>query len=434
MRPQDNEPVRYSNVGRWTESKHSPIARFGMSLSSRLALILLASFLHLTAIQPAYGQNVEGLSEESQVSLLTIAPGDQVYSLFGHSAIRVFDPIRGIDVTFNYGTFSFGNPLTFVPRFAYGKLDYMLAVDRTADAITHYLYEERPVVEQILNLDREQRTALFQFLANNARPENRTYRYDFLFDNCSTRIRDAFESTLGDAVTFTPLPDPQKSFRDLLDPYLLERPDLDLGIDLLLGSPVDRIAAPDEAVFLPDVLKEHFDHARIVSDGKEVPLVARTDTILHIDGYAAPEPAFPWPGLILTALFLVGLALTIVDFRKKSYRFRWLDVLVFSLAGVAGLLIAFLWFISEHHVTANNWNVLWALPTHLVAAILLVKESWSSKRWLRYYLGVSALLATLIVAGWPFWPQDFHRAAIPLILLVLLRSAWLFFRDAVVKS
>src|SRR5690606_37538916 len=116
-----------------------------------------------------------------------------------------------------------------VPRFAYGKLDYMLAVDRTADAITHYLYEERPVVEQILNLDREQRTALFQFLANNARPENRTYRYDFLFDNCSTRIRDAFESTLGDAVTFPPFPAPRKSFRALPDPSVPARPDSDPG-------------------------------------------------------------------------------------------------------------------------------------------------------------------------------------------------------------
>jgi hypothetical protein len=138
------------------------------------------------------------LSAESEVSMVTILPGDPVYSMFGHSALR-HDPAQNIDRLYNYGTFDFSDPL-FIPKFAYGHLRYFLSVVPYQRALRAYRQQRRPVLEQTLNLTRTQRTALFRVLQVNARPENRHYQYVFFFDNCSTRVRDALEQALGDAV------------------------------------------------------------------------------------------------------------------------------------------------------------------------------------------------------------------------------------------
>ncbi|MBT8399344.1 MAG: DUF4105 domain-containing protein, partial [Rhodothermia bacterium] len=131
------------------------------------------------------------LSESSRISLVTVMPGDAVHSLFGHSAIRVSDPDRGLDLSYSYGTFNFDDDF-FVAKFALGRMDYYLSVAYWRNALKLYRdIEERPAVEQVLDLTHEERERLFDFLQTNAREENRYYRYDFLFDNCSTRIRDA---------------------------------------------------------------------------------------------------------------------------------------------------------------------------------------------------------------------------------------------------
>ena len=388
-----------------------------------LLLVLLAT---LAAALPAQAQPATPpvqLSDEAEVSLLTMLPGDELYAAFGHSGIRVRDPQRGYDEVFNYGTFEFQDPL-FLPKFVYGRLDYFLSTQTFPDVLYAYRHFRRPIIEQRLNLDAAQRQAVFDFLRWNALPENRFYRYDFLFDNCSTRIRDVFEDALGADVRFAPRPDPDESFRELLeDPYIRDRPFLDLGFDLLLGTPTDQIATPREVTFLPLYLMGSFDHATVQVKGETLPLVARRDTVFWVEGRDVIETAPPWPALLGWLLFALGLAATALDYGRHRSGRRLADALLFGTSGLVGLLIAFMWFISEHYVTNFNWNLLWAWPTHLALAVALVRRQRG--RWVRGYLAATAAVALVALVGWAFWPQPLHPALLPLVLLIALRSAWL---------
>ena len=223
-------------------------------------------------------------------------PGPAVYEAFGHSAVRVYDPQQGIDRLYNYGTFRFDR--WFLPKFLYGQLDYYLSVASLPAALRHYKQLGRPVVEQTLNVTPAQRDALVGFLRTNAQPENRIYRYDFLFDNCSTRIRDAC-TDVWPTVDWSDAPDPELTFRAMLDRYVSDRPWTTFGFYLALGPQVDRPVTPYEAMFLPDFLLDAADHATINGPSGPRPLVASPDTLLWIDGYARAQGSFPWPASAL---------------------------------------------------------------------------------------------------------------------------------------
>ncbi len=363
------------------------------------------------------------LSEQSQISVLTILPGDEIYSLWGHSAFRVFDPDQGIDLTYNYGTFDFSNVVVFTARFAYGRMDYMLSVEPFPRTVLVYRdYLKRPIIEQVLRLDREQRTALFRFLQTNALPENRTYRYDFLYDNCSTRIRDVLEAALGARIRFASEPDPGLSFRQLINLYGRQKPFLDLGMNLLLGTPTDRTAAPYQTMFLPDFLMEALAHASVETEESFEPLVASTDTVFWIDGYKREEAPPPWPAFLFWLTFALATFLTLRAYRKDDLDRRWPDVVLFGAAGLGGLLLVVMWFATEHTVPQNNWNLFWMWPTHTVAAIALARRNRPG--WLRAYMMAIAFVTLVFCFGWFFWPQGLHPAALPLALLLALRGAW----------
>ena len=387
---------------------------------SRFRLLILF-FLIFFLAAPAQGQMPRSLSDSAKISLITILPGEPAYAAFGHSGLRVQDPAQDLDWMYSYGTFDFNDPL-FIPKFTYGRLTYWLAVHSFPAALRHYRRQQRPVIEQVLNLNGKQRDALFRFLQTNALPSNRYYQYDFLFDNCSTRIRDALASALGASLQFADAPNPQTSFRHLLDPYVADRPWLDLGFDLVLGRPTDRIATPYEAMFLPRYLMLAFDEASLSSAAGSRPLVARKDTVLWIPGRDfAPEPAVSWP-LLLAWLFL---GLGTIDALRRVHRsgrgVRLLDATLYGAVGLSGFLMAFLWFVSEHYVTNWNGNLLWAWPTHLIAAWMLARGRTES-RLLHRYLAVTAAAALVVAGAWLFVPQDLPAAGLPLTLLVAVRS------------
>lgn len=392
--------------------------------SALLILLLMTAFPGMARAQD-WANASDPVSDEAEFSLLTILPGDQIYTLWGHSAVRVHDPIRGMDVSFNYGTFQFDR--YFLPNFLYGRLDYMLSVHDYERARAVYEAEGRPVIQQHLTLTPAQKDSLFHFLAVNARRENREYRYHFLYDNCSTRIRDALERVLGEALHFPPEPDPRLTFRQLLDSGIADKTFLDAGIDWLLGSPVDRVAQPYETMFLPEYLMKAFDHATVYTSGSWAPLVARTDTALWIAGYGESDTSLPWASITMWMLFFVGAALTVWNARTNTGAIRLLDVPLFSLIGLAGLIIVFLWFISLHDVTENNWHLLWAWPTHLIAAAALLRRS--SKVWLHHYVIAAAMVTIVAALGGPLWDQWFHPALYPLMLLTALRGGWIFFHE-----
>ena len=397
------------------------------------ALCLLSTAYHFAAPGMARAQlGVETLSPSSKISILTIVPGDEVYSLFGHTAIRIQDPEQGIDHTYNYGTFEFGDPVSFVARFAYGNLDYILSETSFPRMLAYYRdVARRPVIEQVLNLTHRQRLKIFEHLERNARPENRAYRYDFLFDNCSTRVRDAFHDRL-DSLRFSSESVPDATFRHLLDRYAPHRPFLNFGWDLLLGPAVDRQAEAWETMFLPYYLMSAADSAVVTRGDLSEPFVASKDTLFWIEGRGIQDASAPWPSIVMWGIFWIGLSITILQ-RSGGWSglARWFDAVLFAVVGLAGLIMLLMWTISLHAVTHQNWNLMWAWPTHLIAALPLLQGRRGV--WLRSYLIAAALLATTALLGWAFWPQELPAAAIPLVLLLALRSAWRVFGTGVLR-
>jgi len=382
-----------------------------------LLLTCFGSSVRAQATEPAAPR----LSEQARISLITILPGDPIYTFAGHSALRVRDPRSDIDRLYNYGTFDFSDPF-FIPKFTYGYLRYALSVRPYEPMVSVYRRQGRPVIEQPLNLSRSQQNRVFRFLRRNACPEHRYYQYDFFFDNCSTRIRDVLTSTLGDQVDFSGIPRPERSFRELLDPFVASRPALDLGFDLALGQPADRRATAKEVMFLPTHLLRAFEHATVRTAGEKTSLVAGTDTVHWISGYDALDTRVDWP-FYLSLAFLVGvLAWTARQALTGSLPTGWGDATLLATLGLVGLLICYLWFISTYEVTDRNLNLLWAWPTHLWAAYVLARRPTTTR--LRRYLGGSATAAGLFVLGWPVWPQNFHHAVLPLVAAAGIRTGW----------
>lgn len=346
------------------------------------------------------------------ISLLTCAPGSELYSTFGHTAIRVQNTELGYDEVYNYGTFEFGPD--FYTKFIRGKLLYFLSVESFEDFIYQYEMESRSIQEQILLLDCGEKHRLLEALHQNAQPQNRYYRYDFLRDNCTTRARDMIREQTKDSVLFKNiLGDDKPTFRDLIHSYLDagHQPWSKLGIDILLGAPLDQRVTNEESMFLPDYLLRGFDSA---STGGR-PLVAPPRTILSLPSPLGKASIFT-PFLVFLTLLVAVLAL---QFSKKTWAIRTLrifDRVFFLLLGLAGLLLLFMWFGTDHDVCRNNYNLLWALPLHVIGVFFLENEK--AKNWFRL---VSYLSIALLVA-WVFLPQEMNNALIPIVILVAVRS------------
>lgn len=392
----------------------------------RLFAVFLSAFVFWivpASAQPQAGVPARALSDAAEVSLLTILPGDDVPSMYGHTAIRVRDPALGIDWAYNYGTYDFSDPF-FIPKFVYGRLLYFLDVSPYEAMAQRYRHFNRPIIEQALRLTPAQKDALFRRLQINARPENRVYEYDFFFDNCSTRPRDIIAEVLEGRLRFRADDAPQQSFRRLIDPYAADKPALDLGMDLLLGLPSDAIATSWQEMFLPEHLKAAFDRAEVrTADGTWQPLVVRTDTTRWATPYVPAQAAWPWPTLF-GWLLLAGAAGATWRQHQSGHvgGGRLPDAVLLFAAGMAGLLVAFMMTLAQHAVTEYNLHLLWLWPTHLWAAYAVARGR--EGRALRLYLAAAAGLTLLLAAGWFLWPQDLHAAALPLALLVALRCGW----------
>ncbi len=415
------EPAR---VDRVRAGPVSVCARLGRSILPAVCLGFALAGTGLAQEREA-GSRAEGdvLSSSARISLVTILPGKKVYSLFGHNALRVYDPERGIDTAYNYGVFSFGNPLTFSAKFAYGDLNYSLQPQSYERMATFYPVEEgRPIIEQVLDLDPEQREAIFRFLEWNAQPENAFYRYDFYYDNCATRIRDVLEEVLGEGLVIG-TSDPGVTMRQLLDPYLAERSWLHFGMDAGQGLPADAPATSRSELFLPDRLAAWAAAARVREPGGERPLVARTDTIGWTPASAELRTAPNWPFFLLPAVLGLVAWITILDLRSNRSGRAWLDAPLFAILGLTGLLIVFLSFVSLHPVTRQNVNLLWALPTNLALAWSLVGAQRG--RWAVALLWITALAAAVFAFGWAAWSQELPLATLPLALAMGVRSIFL---------
>lgn len=384
----------------------------------RLRSVVLSALL---ACLPLAAQELPArLSPEARISLLTVTPGADLYATFGHSAIRIVDPAAGLDRIYNYGTFDFEEPGFYV-KFTRGKLDYALSAYPYRYARAQYRSERRTVTEQILRLTPQRAQALYDFLEWNHRPENRRYRYDFFFDNCATRIRDVFERVIGDSLRLAYRDDWRMTFREHIDHYLVAHPFSDFGIDLALGAGTDRVAAPREALFLPDYLFRSVAGAETVVDGLRMPLVAETAVILEPADPYVLRAAIPWALILMTALAMAAVLLTVTHRWLGRGAPRWLDLPLFLLVGILGALITSLWFFTDHRVTPDNLNLFWLWPTHLLVAPALLARRPGD--WQRWYFRLAGAAVVVMMLGWPIWPQAFHPAAFPFMIALLVRCA-----------
>ncbi|MBU0765886.1 MAG: DUF4105 domain-containing protein, partial [Bacteroidetes bacterium] len=339
------------------------------------AIKRLGFILFLFVSSQSYSQEFLKLSQEAEISLLTCTPGDEVYSVFGHSAVRVWDTGNRIDIVYNYGTFSYATE-NFMYKFLTRTLDFQLSRQPYRYFEEEYREEERGVSQQVLNLRQQQKQELFEALEKNYLPENRYYRYDHFFDNCATRIRDILETTLGDDLEFRYNGiDSSQSFRKLIESYLNNYRWLDFGIDIGLGSPTDRSALPREFMFLPDYLYDIFSEARISDTTALTGFVRKSEVLFPAVSGQKPSgtPLFLTPLFIFWIVFALALILTIQNLHKKKVRL-WFDLTWFFTLGVLGLVVFFLWFFTDHGVTENNLNILWAVPVHFFAVFLLIPK------------------------------------------------------------
>jgi len=296
-----------------------------------------------------------------RISLLTCSPGPELYEAWGHSALRISDNSTQTDLIYNYGTFDFDDP-SFYSKFTRGKLLYFVSVDSFANFIDEYKYFRRGITEQVLNLSCAEKQHLLDALKENAKEENKYYKYDFILDNCTTRLRDIVLKNAGNSiVTKNILEKRGTTFRKLIHDYLDKSHQYwsKLGIDILLGEPVDKKITNKEAMFLPDYLLKGLDSTTI--PGRS--LVATKTEILRP---ALPEnksPLFsPFTLFTILLVFITGLS-----FYKPIGAFLSVfDFILFFLAGLLGILILCMWFGTDHPECKNNINLLWAFPFHFI--------------------------------------------------------------------
>ena len=352
-----------------------------------------------------------------RISLLTCTPGEELYSTFGHSGIRLYDSSRAIndhqDIVFNYGTFNFDDP-GFYMKFIRGKLLYFVSAADFADFKDEYQSTNRGITEQVLNLSAPEKISLEHFLFNNIKEENKYYKYDFFFDNCTTRLRDIILKHKKNYPALKAVMPQGTRFRQAIHQYLDKNNKQwsKLGIDILLGVPTDAVMTTAQSQFLPENLMKAFD-----SSNDDRQLVLSSTNLYPIQNINEQSSLF-------TPMMIFGLLLvliTVLDLSKNKWARAFLagfDGLLFFLTGTIGILLIFMWLGTDHAMCKSNYNLLWAWPTHAIVAFFINNK----KQWVKKYLVVTAVGLVLVLLSWFFLPQQLNNTLIIICLLLLFRT------------
>ena len=314
------------------------------------------SLLTLISI-PATAQPTDATATDSlEISLITCSPHEEVYSLYGHSALRVHDLRTGKDAVFNWGVFNFKAP-HFVSRFVFGLTDYELGVGDFQAFCAYYKRWGSSVTEQVLNLTETEKQQVMAALADNLRPENRIYRYNYFYDNCSTRPRDIIEHNLNGRIQYTERQDYTPTYREMVHECVGHHRWAMMGNDLLLGLRADLKTTRAEQEFLPVNLLYDFDHAQIhATDGSYRPLV-KERRMPVMPGVQTRTPDFPLtPSQCTLCLLAVSLVIALAEW-KQSKVFKLWDLLLMLVSGLAGCVL-FVMLFSQHPCTTLNLQLL----------------------------------------------------------------------------
>ena len=355
-------------------------------------------------------------SSHLRISLLTCTPGEELYATFGHSAYRVIDSSKAFndrwrDAVYNYGTFNFDDD-GFYLKFVQGKLLYYVSVTSFQDFKYDYQITNRGITEQVLNLSAAEKIIIQRFLNENLKEENKYYKYDFFFDNCTTRLRDILKKHHDSAFSKKPVMPLGSTFRQAIHQYLDKNHKgwSKLGIDILMGQPTDGVMTAEHMQFLPDNLMKSLDSSKQA-------MVLSSQNLYPITDDNAKKSFFtPFAVFSLLLIFIV-----LMGFVKNKFAQAFLqgfDGLFFFLTGVLGIIIIFMWVGTDHSMTKNNFNLLWAWPTHTVMAFFVN----SKKNWVKKYFKFMAIALMGILISWYFLPQQMNNGLIPIVLLMIYRS------------
>ena len=373
----------------------------------------------------ANAQYAKPLNPDAKISLLTSSPSDaKIYSLYGHTAIHVYDYAAKIDLVFNYGIFDFSKP-NFLYRFAKGETDYKLDAYDIAYYMIEYIDRGSEVYEQVLNLMPEEKEALWQALAKNSRPENRVYRYNFFFDNCATRPIAIIENNIKGTIKYAPQNE-FPTFRDAINHCTRNFPWITFGCDLIMGIPTDRVMTQKETFFIPLYLLRAVDLAEIVRENVTEPLVMDVK-LLNIESQKPEKtPSFlTSPLACFSLLLLVFIAITWREWRRKKY-YRLADCILFFAAGAAGCIMYFLSFISVHPGMFPNISLLWLHPFHFLGVFFFSVKKLNKMAYWYHFINFAAI--SIMSVAWIFVPQHFNIAFAPLIATLWIRSGWAIVR------
>ncbi|MDR2065410.1 MAG: DUF4105 domain-containing protein [Prevotellaceae bacterium] len=352
------------------------------------------------------------LSDSAQISLLTCGAGSRLYSTFGHSAIRIRDKQNNIDAVFNYGTFDF-SVKNFYLKFSRGTLMYMLSVNSFNDFLQNYKYENRSVYEQKLNLAQASKEKLFSLLVENYELQNRNYRYNFFKDNCSTRIRDVFQKAIGEKLKFSDKnTNGNKTFRQLIYPYLEKMQWSKFGIDILLGMPTDARATNADYMFLPDELFKNVDTATI----NGIKFASNAEVLYQAQKVSTASPLSPNQTFFVFMAIIILLSLW--EFyclrRNRKFNIKIIDRTLFASMAVLSVIILLMWMFSLHYPVRNNLNILWLNPLYFYVFLKLEKSNF-------YILLICVICNITVLCGQCFLPQHFNTAFFAIIIAASIR-------------
>ena len=375
---------------------------------------LLLRFLFLLCVTVAFSQ--KNIPNNTQISVLTIGPGNNLNDAFGHSGIRLKTSYS--DIVYDFGRYNFEDP-NFYLNFARGKLNYLQGKANYNNLVNFYKQQNRSIKEQILNLSAEEKQSVYTFLETNYAKNQGAYLYDFFYDNCATKIRDVIENATNGNIDYQ-LPGnyEDKTFRTLIQDELHPNTWGSLGIDIALGAIIDRTATPREHMFLPKNIHAFYSKATI----NNRQLVSNSKTIINSDTKFKNGTFLLSPIFVLSLIAILIIYITFND-HKKQRRTKGLDAFIQLILGIIGILLTLLWFGTDHTATGYNYNLLWAFPLSLVMVIQAYKAK--PKKWFIGYIKFCVLMLCLLVVHWISGVQQFAPTLIPLLIALFVRYIFL---------
>jgi len=376
-------------------------------------LILIALLFQFVFTHDLSGEELSG----PEVYLLTCGPGTETYSVYGHSALRIVDPEKGTDLVYNWGVFDFSTP-NFAWKFAKGRLDYMLDTESYDYFLRTYFLEKRWVISQKFNLSQNEIKRLSALITENLKPGNVRYRYDFIYDNCSTRIRDLIEKAAGDSLLYPQTENTKDvpTFRDLTGEFQKGYPWLRFGVDLLMGSPVDKKALFRDRMFLPLYLQSGLSSLILRRPDKMIPLLTNPVILQEFSPADRTENFFTSPIFIFTLVLVLLIVITGM-LRKRKFN-NILDIFIFSIFSLLAVLMIFFNFFTDHIQLRWNLNIIWLSPFIIVCLIsLLLKKEWRAWFGLVFILTLGYFIIGIIL------PQKIDNSFVPLAGILILRSS-----------